>query len=692
MTIVASAQQRPLNPQPGTVRGQQNAAAANARSRFDAVLGGISSPTTSGLVLRGDTGDPLQGVLVRPKPLELPNAFDKPCKRSAETDLSEGPSAVTNLYGAYTLELPEESDAPQMPATREQTAEDETARRILEMERLRRQADAGVTAVDQRRVDQTRLPQETIDFLKVQGTEPTVPLWAKQGAFGRVAGVREGFVAAPYPGPGRNDLVMLPAPTLSGRVVDANDRPVAGAIVEVFEVRTRPLGRTMKWVKSTLTNDLGEYRLFWLPYGWYIVAAGYSNYVQQSWRDTLKLSPNLPEPDFGEPLTFFPGVENAPDAQMIHIKPPASETDGRPAPTAPIALKERPRFNLKVRLVAETIASNANLIVVPAGGDVCAGMDFAIKSNGDGTFDVRDIPRGRYGILAIRGKDVISDLLPINVEKNEDLKLAVTEPIVVRGSLTFEDPPPGADINRLLGEIRVNLTRARSESSQVATTIADPRTFNFSMTGLGPGFYFPTIDLPPGAFIKDIHAAGLQWTTGGSVEDWTCGALPYGNYAYLDSHEHLSPLNLPSDLDTGIKGSLLCLKITISFSGRLAGPSACIIPQTMCTPAIAVLLPRSAWGRYDDNGVTPPDRIQSVPLRGGWEFSGLPSGDYRIYGVPFASADLIYRREFDEWFNAWSLHVLYEYVPPCTGDRPGRVGDPCVLPVPNQDLVNRVAP
>jgi hypothetical protein len=454
----------------------------------------------------------------------------------------------------------------------------------------------------------------------------------------------------------------------------------------------------MRWVKSTLTNDLGEYRLFWLPYGWYTVAAGYSKYVQQPWRDTLKLSPNLPEPDFGEPLTFYPGVDNAPEAQLIHIKPPANQTDGQPAPTAHIPLKERPRFNLKVRLVAETMPSNPNLIVVPAGGDVCASMDFAIKSNGDGTFDVRDIPRGRYGILAIRGKEVISELLPVNVNKDiDDLKLAVTDPLTVFGSLSFEDVPVGADINRLLGEVRVNLTRARSESSQVATTIADPRNFNFSIPGLGPGFYYPTVDLPPGAYIKNIRAAGVQRTTGGAPEDWKCDALPYGNYAYLDSHEHLNALSLPSDLDTGFKGTLLCLKIDISFSGRISGPSGCLVPNPPCTPAIAVLMPRSAWGRFNDNGVTPPDRMQTVTLRGSWEFSGLPLGDYRIYAVPFPSGDLIYRPEFTEWFNAWSLSVLYEYVPPCIGPVSSRVAglwtpQPCMLPVPNQDLVNRVAP
>jgi hypothetical protein len=473
--------------------------------------------------------------------------------------------------------------------------------------------------------------------------------------------------------------------------VDAYDKPIAGAVVQVFEVRTRPLGRTMKWVKSTLTNDLGEYRVPWLPFGWYAVAAGNSSHVQQAWRDSLKLSPNLPEPDYGLPLTFFPGVENAPDAQLIHIKPPVRENDGVPAPVAHIALKERPRFNVRVRLVSENMPTNPNLVVVPAGGDVCSGMDFAIQSNGDGTFDVRDLPRGRYEIAAIRGKEVISALLPVNVEKNiEDLRLALTAPITVNGTVTFEDVPLGTDLNRLLGEVRVSLVRSHSELSQIATNVADPRTFNFSIEGLGPGFYYPVVDLPPGAFVKDVHVAGVQRSRGAAEDEWRCEALPFGVYTYLDGHGHLNALELPRDLARSSEKSLLCLKIEISFNGHMAGGARCLeAAPPPCTPYIAVLLPRSAWASYDDGGVTPPDRILAVPTAGVWEFSGLPFGDYRAYAVPFPSADLIYRREFNEWFGAWALPLIYDYVPPCQS---ANSGDTCLLVVPTQATVNRVAP
>lgn len=685
-------QRQPVQPGAPQTRQQpargrpQNTELPNAR---DVIEGRILSSTMNGTVIRADTGEPLAGVRIRPKPLELPNAFDKPCKERTKTDISEGDSVMTNERGEFIVDVPSRlapvrprapTGAPAPPAG----ALDETVQRILEMERLRQLAQGGVSAVDQEQVDRTRIPRETIEAMVSQGT---IPLATRDRVHSELIAEREGFVQAPW-----DDLTLLPAPTLSGRVFDADNKPLAGAMVQVYDVRVRPFGRTMKWVKSALTNDLGEYRLPWLPYGWYVIAAGNSAFLQQPWKGSLKLSPNLPEPDYGLPMMFYPGVENAPDAQLIHIKLPAAGDAGMPAPIANIALKERPRSNLKVGLVAETMPVNPNLVVVPAGGDVCATMDYAIKSNGDGTFDVRNIPRGRYEIVATQGRDVITALLSVNVEKDmDDIKLAVMPPTTVQGTVTFEDLPLGIDVNRLLGEIRVSLTRARSEVSQVAVSVADPRTFNFSISGVGPGFYYPTVLLPPGAFVKVVQVAALERDRRAAEDEWKCTALPYGPYPYLDGHGHLEPLEIPRDLASLDPKIQPCLKIEISFSGHLKGPAVPPLLEPK-SPILAVLLPRSVWAN-DHNGVTPPDRILVGDASFGfWEFFGVPKGDYRLYALTYPNAELIYRRELSEWFGAYALALLFDTVPPCIGSERGGIADSCTVKAPPQTVVDRVVP
>jgi hypothetical protein len=69
------------------------------------------------------------------------------------------------------------------------------------------------------------------------------------------------------------ELPMKPAGAISGRVYNANSQPL-GAIEVLAMKASYPGGRrTLTPVQSVMTNDLGEYRLFWLAPGRYYVSA-----------------------------------------------------------------------------------------------------------------------------------------------------------------------------------------------------------------------------------------------------------------------------------------------------------------------------------------------------------------------------------------------------------------------------------
>jgi hypothetical protein len=59
--------------------------------------------------------------------------------------------------------------------------------------------------------------------------------------------------------------------SISGRVFDNDDEPVANARVMAFEPNYRNGRRVLNTVQSVRTNDMGEYRLFWLRPGRYYV-------------------------------------------------------------------------------------------------------------------------------------------------------------------------------------------------------------------------------------------------------------------------------------------------------------------------------------------------------------------------------------------------------------------------------------
>lgn len=68
------------------------------------------------------------------------------------------------------------------------------------------------------------------------------------------------------------DLKMLQASVISGRVITADGEPAAQTTVQAYAYQYSNGQRTLAEVKTAQTNDLGEYRLFWLEPGDYFVS------------------------------------------------------------------------------------------------------------------------------------------------------------------------------------------------------------------------------------------------------------------------------------------------------------------------------------------------------------------------------------------------------------------------------------
>jgi protocatechuate 3,4-dioxygenase beta subunit len=106
----------------------------------------------------------------------------------------------------------------------------------------------------------------------------------------RLSATRSGFVRMEYgartpnkpglpltlsPGQRMTDVVLqiMPAGTISGRVFDRDGEPMANVNVEALKYSYQEGQKVMNPVQNTRTNDLGEYRLFWLQPGQYYVSA-----------------------------------------------------------------------------------------------------------------------------------------------------------------------------------------------------------------------------------------------------------------------------------------------------------------------------------------------------------------------------------------------------------------------------------
>jgi len=137
----------------------------------------------------------------------------------------------------------------------------------------------------------------------------------------RIAVTRDGFIRqeygqrvpnAPYSqivlnsGQQISDVVfvMQAAPTIAGSARDEYGDVVPNAVIQAVRKGFDPRGkRTLTLVASTLTDDRGQYRLYWLDPGDYLVSAGSPAHSEYAYLQT-----------------YFPGFENPADAETIPLR------------------------------------------------------------------------------------------------------------------------------------------------------------------------------------------------------------------------------------------------------------------------------------------------------------------------------------------------------------------------------------
>jgi hypothetical protein len=143
-------------------------------------------------------------------------------------------------------------------------------------------------------------------------------------------------------------LPMKPTSAIYGRIYDSRGRPLGNIRVQAMRASYPEGRRTLTIVQSVHTNDLGEYRLFWLAPGRYYIAAipagadssmtslirsgGISQSVaigsnRSMFSATAQLDPAIIPPDPGEPASqsetfvpvYFPSTTDEQAASPIDL-------------------------------------------------------------------------------------------------------------------------------------------------------------------------------------------------------------------------------------------------------------------------------------------------------------------------------------------------------------------------------------
>jgi hypothetical protein len=269
-------------------------------------------------------------------------------------------------------------------------------------------------------------------------------------------------------------LAMTPTAAINGRIVDHLGQPMPGVLVQLLKPLFQDGRRTMAVMKSMLTNDLGEYRIFWATPGSYYVnvipppdtpnggginivmnptgqPAGRSLWSNQNNVATRPVGTGLAETEAYLPI-FFPGTADENAATLVDLQPGAEVRS--------IDIRVTPVRAFRLRGV---VLNGATRQPLPGAGiqliSVAPGSSRVYQTTADamGVYAIPRIPAGPYVLVSIVNNAGIGKLMNVelreaDIEATLELQpfLTITgrvtapNPAAIRVSLRLDYPIPNA--------------------------------------------------------------------------------------------------------------------------------------------------------------------------------------------------------------------------------------------------------
>jgi hypothetical protein len=346
-------------------------------------------------------------------------------------------------------------------------------------------------------------------------------------------------------------LHLTPSGSISGKVTDTSGKPITDAELQlytyVFRNGTSTLALARTGSRTTkVTDDRGEYRIYEVPPGVYFVVAIPPRIEQ---RQSPRAVRSATQARVFVP-TFHPGSRDKTTGVPITI-------DGRrDISGVDIRLAETPVGRLRGRVLS-TLPEATN--VLPSGvslmlasrdeGDLVLGQAaLTVQARADGTFDLSNVPYGRYDLFArhplpvrdLRGMPNTSwafgrTAIELNSEELRDLTVTVNPGRNVKGRVLTDGRPTAS-------ELRLSLRLAPGDSASRISgffgnvlnqvTLYNPIIGNdgsFAISAIPEARYRVQIEfearvgaraniLPPDVFVEDIRMGGVSVYDSGVID------------------------------------------------------------------------------------------------------------------------------------------------------------------------------
>ena len=239
------------------------------------------------------------------------------------------------------------------------------------------------------------------------------------------------------------DFALPRGGVIAGRVTDEIGEPLAGIRVQAMRYQYLPNGRRQltpvsgSFFGGLVTNDLGEFRLYSLMPGTYVVSA--------TPVDAMVMMPAGPAgpasvsaPDDGHGITYYPGTINVDEAQSITV----GLADVANASFA-LVPQRMTRITGVVRNSQGKPFAAALTLRTQAGGAMS--MRMLAMSGLDGRFTASNVPPGEHSIeVSPRPGEEESASVPITAAGQDiaDLVITTSPGITISGQVIFEGAAP----------------------------------------------------------------------------------------------------------------------------------------------------------------------------------------------------------------------------------------------------------
>lgn len=292
------------------------------------------------------------------------------------------------------------------------------------------------------------------------------------------------------PGDRKSGLVikMTPHGVIAGRVLDEDGDPIQGVPVSTMVYEYTSRGRELVEGRSTSTDDRGEYRMYDVPAGKYLL-----KFAHRGMR--------LGRPDDAEyyAATFFPGVSEAASAAPFEIKP------GQQLSGIGITLRKARLATIRGRVIAPpNISVNVGLMISNERGT-------STTSNSIDDKEYRFVLPGLApGLIYVTGNysfngQRFSAQLPVDVGSSDinGLELRPGPPLEIPGTIRID----GQSTERV-GQMQV---AAQIPGRGATESVRDDGTF--LLRGLGTDRYRIAVNRAPSLYIKSIQWGMTDITT-----------------------------------------------------------------------------------------------------------------------------------------------------------------------------------